>query len=110
MGECVCAPGYDPATRGKSQAVTYDPSGHSVIVLEGSFSGHRSIRDIIDFLLFAEVPKELQRARFATFYRWKGYDERSIEALWQARSSDEWAAVDVQRDSADSIISMGASR
>jgi mannose-1-phosphate guanylyltransferase/phosphomannomutase len=109
-GESVCAPGYDPVTRGTSQTVTYDPRGHAVIVLEGSFAGHRTIRDIVDFLVFAEVPAELQRARFAAFYRWKGFDESAIDVLWHARSTDEWAAVDAQRDSADSIIRTGASR
>ena len=37
---------------------------------------------------------ELQRARFAAFYRWKGLNEAAIEALWRERAADEWPAVD----------------
>ena len=64
LGTSVRAPGYDAATRGAGQAVTYDPTGQSVIVLEGSFAGHRSIRSMLDLAVFAAVPEKLQRARF----------------------------------------------
>ena len=53
---------------------------------------------MLDFAVFAAVPEELQRARFAAFYRWKGLDENAIDALWQERAADEWPAVDAQRE------------
>lgn len=107
-GTAVHAPGYDAATRGSGEPVRYDPAGRSVIVFEGSFSGHPSIRSMLDFAIFADVPEELQRARFAAFYRWKGLDENAIDALWQERAVDEWPAVDAQRGSADFVITQGA--
>jgi mannose-1-phosphate guanylyltransferase / phosphomannomutase len=109
-GASVRAPGYDVATRGAGEPVTYDPAGRSVIVFEGSFAGHRSIRSMLDFVVFVAVPPELQRARFAAFYRWKGLDEPAIEALWRERAADEWPAVDAQRDGADLVVAPGASR
>ena len=109
-GAAVRAPGYDAATRSAGTAVTYDPAGRSVIVLDGIFAGHRSIRSMLDFTVFAMVPAELQRARFAAFYRWKGLDENAIEALWRERAADEWPAVDAQRDSADFVLMPGANR
>ena len=106
-GKCVHVPGYDAATRGADDALKYEHTGQSVIVLDGVFAGHRSIRDLLDFVVFSAVPPELQRARFLAFYRWKGFDENAIEALWRERAIDEWPAVDAQRDGADVILTSG---
>lgn len=103
----VRAPGYDAATRGKGTPTTYDPTGQSVILLDGSFAGHWTLRNMLDFIVFAEVPAELQCARFEAFYRWKGFDNNKIEALWSERSVDEWPAVDEQRNNADFILTPG---
>jgi uridine kinase len=103
-GEIVRAPGYDSATRGAAGAVTYDPAARPVIVLEGSFAGHHSIRDLLDFDIFVAAPEELQRERFSAFYRWKGFGEDAIAALWDQRVTDEWPAVDAQRDSSDFVL------
>jgi len=104
MGTSVRAPGYDAATRGAGEPVAYDPAGQSVIVLEGSFAGHRIIRTMLDFAVFIAAPAELQRTRFAAFYRWKGLDDSAIEDLWAERADDEWPAVDAQRENADFIL------
>ena len=82
MGRSVRAPGYDAATRGAGEPVTYDPAGRSVIVLEGSFAGHQIIRTMLDFAVFVAASEDLQRTRFAAFYRWKGLDDNAIEGLW----------------------------
>ncbi len=108
-GASVRAPGYDAATPGSSEAATYDPAGRSVVVLDGSFAGHQTIRTMLDFVVFVAVPAELQQGRFAAFYRWKGLDEAAIEALWRERAADEWPAVDAQRSSADLILTPKAS-
>jgi mannose-1-phosphate guanylyltransferase/phosphomannomutase len=104
----VRAPGYDPATRGVGDAVTYDPAGRSVIVLEGTFAAHRTIRAMLDFVVFVAVPEEIQRTRFVQFYRWKGIADVDIEAIWCERMADEWPAVDAQRDCADLVLLPGA--
>jgi uridine kinase len=106
-GVSVCAPGYDAATRGGGNAVIYDPAGRSVIVVDGSFAGHCSIRPLLDFVVFVAASPELQRMRFAKFYRWKGLDEQSIEALWRERSADEWPVVDSQCSNADFTLIPG---
>ena len=109
-GTSVRAPGYDAATRGSGAAVTYDPAGRSVIVLEGSFAAHRSLRAMLDLAVFVAVPQELQRHRFAAFYHWKGLDQKAIYALWHARAEDEWPAVDSQREGADLVLAPAAER
>jgi histidinol-phosphate phosphatase family protein len=108
-GMSVQAPGYDTATRGADQPVTYSPAGQSVILLDGSFAGHRNVRALLDFVAFVEVPAELQRARFEEFYRWKGLNEDAIETLWLERAAEEWPAIDAQRGSADFVMTLGTS-
>jgi histidinol-phosphate phosphatase family protein len=109
QGMPIRAPGYDAATRGNSEPMTYDPAGQSGIVLEGCFSAHRSIRALLDFVVFVEAPLEMLRSRFAKFYGWKGLNGAEIEALWRERCADEWPAVDEQRGEADLVIRLGES-
>jgi len=109
-GTRLAAPGYDAATRAAAEGVSYDPAGKAVIVLDGSFAAHRNIRAMLDLVIFVAVPQELQRERFAAFYRWKGLDAAAIAALWDERARDEWPAVDAQRQGADLILPTGAWR
>lgn len=81
-----------------------------MIILEGGFAVHSTIRPLIDLAAFVENPVEIQRARFAAFYRWKGLDQAAIEMLWLARLADEWPAVDAQRQHADLIVTPAASK
>jgi uridine kinase len=104
-GKTVTAPGYDPATRAAGRAVTYDPAGKAVIILEGGFAVHAKTRPMIDLAVFVESPVEVQQARFAAFYRWKHLDDAAIEQLWLERLADEWPAVDAQRRHADLVVS-----
>jgi histidinol-phosphate phosphatase family protein len=109
-GETVHAPGYDTVTRGAREAITYEPLGRSVILIDGSFAAHRTVRSMLDLTAFVAVPEELQRQRFAAFYRWKGLDQQAIDALWGERTSDEWPAVDAQRAGADVVMEAADTR
>jgi histidinol-phosphate phosphatase family protein len=97
----------DAASRGLGASVTYEPSDESVFLLEGKFAGHPNVRELLDLIVFVEVPAEVQRTRFITFYRWQGFDEHAIENLWRQRSADEWPEVDQQRDAADLTLKPG---
>jgi histidinol-phosphate phosphatase family protein len=103
-GESITAPGYDSARRVQGNPVTYDPAGRSVIVLDGVFAAHPSIRARIDLAAFVDTPEPVQRGRFEALYRWKGFDVAAMEELWRARIADEWAAVDAQRETCDVIV------
>jgi histidinol-phosphate phosphatase family protein len=109
-GASVRAPGYDAATRGSGEAVTYDAAGRSIILLDGSFATHESLRAMLDVAVFVAAPPDLQRERFAAFYRWKGLDQPAIDTLWNERAADEWPAVDVQQDGAQLILAPAANR
>jgi uridine kinase len=103
-GEKLAAPGYNAANRVAGPPVTYDPSGHAVIVVDGVFAAHPSIRPLVGLTAFVGVPEAVERGRFEALYRWKQFAEPDIEALWRARSADEWAAVNAQRESCDVVI------
>jgi mannose-1-phosphate guanylyltransferase/phosphomannomutase len=103
-GRSVSAPGYDAATRETTGAVTYDGAGRSVILLDGGFAAHPTIRAMLDLTVFVDVPGDLQRERFAAFYRWKRLDQGAIDALWRERAADEWPAIDAQREHADLVL------
>jgi histidinol-phosphate phosphatase family protein len=103
-GETVTAPGYDAARRVAGPPATYDPAGKAIIVLDGVFAAHASIRREVDLAAFVDTPEPVQRGRFAALYRWKGLDDAAMQGLWRARIADEWAAVDAQREHCDVII------
>jgi len=103
-GRSVRDSGYHVASRGLGRPATYDPAEDAVVLLEGNFAGHGDIRDLLDLIVFVEVPPEIQRTRFVAFHRWEGFDDDAIEDLWRGRSTDEWPRVDRQRDLADLIL------
>jgi mannose-1-phosphate guanylyltransferase / phosphomannomutase len=103
-GVNVRAPGYNAATRGAGETVTYDAAGRPVVVLDGTFAAHASLRTMLDLAVFVSVPQALQHERFTAFYRWKGLDRQAIDALWRERAEDESPAVDAQRGGADLVL------
>jgi len=106
-GRAVEAPGYDVASRGGGGGgQAYDPSGAGTILLEGVFASHPSIRDLIDLAVFVESPEDRLHQRFRRFYAWKGLAPEEIASLWSARTSEEWPAVDSQRQQADMILTL----
>ncbi|MDB5601061.1 MAG: histidinol-phosphate phosphatase family protein [Xanthobacteraceae bacterium] len=104
-GRAITAPGYDSARRVAGKTTTYDAAGRDIVILEGVFAAHASVRAMVDLAVFVEAPENVQRARFDALYRWKSFSDAATEELWDARSSEEWPAVDAQRASADLILS-----
>jgi histidinol-phosphate phosphatase family protein len=107
-GAAVSAPGYDPATRGAAAALEYAAGAADVVVVDGVLAGHASVRDLIDVLVYREIPAATQRARLAEFYRWKGLSEADADDLIASRGADEWPVVEAQRASADLVVPGGA--
>jgi histidinol-phosphate phosphatase family protein len=105
-GKPVQAPGYDAATRGAAAPEIFDPADASLILLEGVFAGHQSIRGSIDRSVFVTCADDVLRERFQRLYRWKGLPDEDIEHLLQTRTDDEWPEVDRQRKSADMIFNL----
>jgi mannose-1-phosphate guanylyltransferase/phosphomannomutase len=104
-GRAVTAPGYDSARRVAGKTITYKAAGRDIIILEGVFAAHAGVRSSIDLAVFVETSEQVQRARFDALYRWKDFTEAATEELWQTRSAEEWPVVDIQRASADLILS-----
>lgn len=103
-GEVVQAPGYDAVRRVEGKPVTYHPAGHPIIVVDGVFAAHETVRPLLDLTVFVDTPEPVQRGRFEALYRWKGFDDAAMEELWSARIADEWAAVDAQREHCTVIV------
>jgi histidinol-phosphate phosphatase family protein len=103
-GKTLTAPGYDSARRVEGPPAIYEPVGRSVIILDGVFAAHASVRTQIDLAVFVDTPESVQRRRFEALYRWKRFDDAAMQELWRARIADEWAAVDAQRQTCDVIV------
>jgi mannose-1-phosphate guanylyltransferase/phosphomannomutase len=103
-GETITAPGYDAVKRVQGKPVTYEPAGRRIIVIDGVFAAHASVRSLVDLTAFVDTPEPVQRRRFAALYRWKGFDDAAMEELWRGRIADEWAAVDAQREHCNVIV------
>jgi len=95
---------YDPVTRQAGTAATHDPAGCAIILLDGDFAAHHSIRPMLDLAVFVDVPDEVQSARFGEFCRWMGMTDVAAEKLRASRAG-EWRAIDLQRAEADLLLS-----
>ncbi|WP_064695278.1 HAD-IIIA family hydrolase [Rhizobium aegyptiacum] len=103
----VEAPGYDAASRGELRGTAiYDARDVEVILLDGIFAGHASIRQEVDMAVFVEASQQTLLNRFHTFYAWKGLTPLAAEGLWQSRIQEEWPRIDLQRTSADIVINL----
>jgi uridine kinase len=97
--------GYDTITRATAESAIYDPAEADIIIIDGILAAHVNLRPLLDFAVFIEAPLDLLQSRFRAFYRWKGLEPSAIEALWEARISEEWPVVETQRDHANLIVS-----
>jgi histidinol-phosphate phosphatase family protein len=108
-GDAVRAPGYEPASRELAEGIDYSPGGAQVILLEGLFACHGSIRPQLDFKIYVDAPEEEVRKRFFSFYRWKEDEESTIETLWLERKVEEWPFIRRQQDTADRMVRLAMS-
>jgi hypothetical protein len=103
----VTVDAYDPETRERGGAVTYRPADSRVIVLDGLWACHASIRATLDLALMVEAEEPVLAARFREFYHWKGDAPDAAERLLSARAAEEWPAVDRQKAGVDAVVSAG---
>ncbi|MDC9837222.1 HAD-IIIA family hydrolase [Rhizobium binxianense] len=103
----VEAPGYDAASRSqRKDTATYDARDAEVILLDGIFTGHPSIREDVDLAVFVEASQQTLFNRFRNFYAWKGLTPAAAEDLLTSRIQEEWPKIDLQRASADIVINL----
>ncbi|RUM08861.1 HAD-IIIA family hydrolase [Rhizobium chutanense] len=103
----VEAPGYDAASRSqRTDMATYDARDAEVILLDGIFAGHKSIREDVDMAVFVEASQPTLFNRFHNFYAWKGLTSAAAEDLLTSRIQEEWPTIDLQRASADIVINL----
>jgi mannose-1-phosphate guanylyltransferase/phosphomannomutase len=102
-GERVETAGYEQVTRESSKAVSYQFAGEQVILFDGLYACHASIREKLDLSVFVDADEEVLEHRFESFYRWKGESDESIASLLAERKKEEWPMVSVQRTNCDII-------
>jgi histidinol-phosphate phosphatase family protein len=105
-GELV-APGYHAATSEAAPPVHYDLGGARVVILDGVFACHHSIRDQLNLALYIEAPESVLVSRMQAYYAWKGDSREAIAHLLEMRKKEEWPAVERQRVEADSVVHLG---
>jgi len=103
-GNPVIAPGYDPKTREQGKPVKFDPRGKKIIIFDGLFACHSSVKDLIDLSVYVDSTEEEVRRRFMRFYEWKGLAKEERERLFTKRTKDEWPAIHLQRIHADVLF------
>ncbi|WHO76816.1 HAD-IIIA family hydrolase [Rhizobium sp. BT03] len=101
------APGYEAASRSQRIGTTiYDLRDAEVILLDGIFAGHASIREDVDVAVFVDASQQTLTNRFHNFYAWKGLTPAAAEELLVSRIQEEWPRIDLQRASADIVINL----
>jgi hypothetical protein len=105
----VNSPGYDAVTRSTGTSVRFDAADKELIIIDGVFAAHTTIRDLIDCSIHVIAAEQIEHARFVSFYRWKGLNEMEIEPLWEARRQHEWPIVDAQEATSDLTIGLALS-
>jgi len=103
-GNPVIAPGYDTKTREHGKPVKFDPRGKKVIIFDGLFACHGSVKDLIDLSVYVDSTEEEVRRRFMRFYEWKGLPKEERERLFTKRTKEEWPAIHLQRIHADVLL------
>jgi histidinol-phosphate phosphatase family protein len=103
-GETVVVLGHESASRDDQEPSGCRLTSHKVLILDGSFACHPSIRPQLDLSVFVDAPESVLHDRFATFYRWQGFPDKDICQSWGKRRMEEWPVVLRQRESADEVV------
>ncbi len=102
-GERVEAAGYEQLTRESSGPISYRLNTERVILFDGLYACHASVRKLLDYAVFVDSREDVLAERFRTFYKWKGETDESIASLLSERKKEEWPFVSKQKALCDII-------
>ena len=89
------------------QMLSHKFQKEQVIIIEGVIAlSNERLRVLADLKIFNTIEDELMKKRIFELYRWKGYDDETIENLYQQRKADEYDLVKKDIDFADLIINI----
>ncbi len=105
-GEQVEFERYDAAKRGPAgRRDALAVAEGEVLVVEGTVGlDVPTLRKRAALRVYTEVPESIRKARFVTFYRYKGLDDPTIESLYSERQISEWPVISESRKFADRVI------
>jgi len=107
-GERIEFDRYDPAKRGPDgRRETLAVAEGEVLLVEGTVGlDLPALREAAALRVYVEVPETVRKARFVAFYRLKGLDDLTIEALYAERQISEHPVVLESRQFADHVIDL----
>jgi len=88
---------------------SYQWKGEDIVLLEGvvALSNDR-LRALAQLKAYLEIDENQRRERFIEYYRWRGYEERTIESLYQRRLREEYPIIEESKKYADLRLSAGS--
>jgi histidinol-phosphate phosphatase family protein len=104
VGDTLSIAAYDPGRDDAGPEVRYRLEDEGVVLVDGLYACHRSLRERLDLAVMLVADDALLRERFRELYRWKGVDPDTIDALHASRQAEEWPSVDDQRNLVDRRI------
>ncbi len=104
-GETVVAPGYSIDPMAVHEEVTYNPTDHDIIILDGVVAlSMPEVRDLVHLKMFVKIDPEVHKQRFFDYYHWRGKTESEIFYLFESRLKDENMLIDKDVDFADIVV------
>lgn len=104
-GQEVVASGYARHPLRTAQSVSYRLADHDVVILEGIVGlATAHLRNLADLKVFKQISDADLRARFETFYQWKGYSPEAIEKLYAERKRTEYDLIEKDEQYADLVF------
>lgn len=95
QGEILEFPAYKRHALRPERSVRYQYQQEPVIIVEGVIAlCDEWLRNQAAVKVYVDCGPEAHRERIATFYRWKGYDEEAIEALYAQRLLNEYQPIE----------------
>ena len=105
QGKTVHILGYTPNPNHERESVTYQHKGERVILVEGVVAlATEKLRNLSDYKVFKAIKQENLKQRMYAFYQWKGYNEESINLLWEERKTREYDVIAENQQFADIVI------
>lgn len=104
-GEKIQVNGYARHLLRKPVPASYQYNGEQVILVEGVVALTIPLLQTQAHLkLFKSISKVELEYRIRRFYKWKGYDESSVQKLWEERSKTEYTLIENSSVHAHRII------
>jgi histidinol-phosphate phosphatase family protein len=96
---------YPNRTEPQSVEIKYNIRNYDVVLIEGVVAlSSPALLELYHKKVFVSTSEEKRKQRFEKYYLWKGKSSLEIEALYRARTSDEYELIEKDRKFAGLVI------